>query len=57
MGNWWHRIGAVLGSALAILPVLGMIPGTSALVHVATTVVGVGITLATSLEKAMGRGE
>ena len=55
MGSWFHRLGALLGSALALLPVLGMIPGAGTVVNVATTVVGIGITLATNLEKVLGK--
>lgn len=54
MGNWFHRLGAIFGSALTILPVLGMIPGAGPVINVVTTVVGVGITLATNLEKVLG---
>lgn len=53
-GSWVHRIGAALGSALAILPVLGLIPGAGPILNVVTTVVGIGITLATNLEKVVG---
>lgn len=55
MGNWFHRIGAALGSVLALVPVLGLIPGAGTVVNIVTTVVGVGITLATNLEKVLGK--
>lgn len=51
--SFWHRIGAVLGSALAIVPVLGVIPGVGPVLNVVMTVGGVAITLATNLEKVL----
>lgn len=54
MSHWFHKIGAVLGPLAALLPILGAIPGAGAVVNVAVSVVGVGITLVTSLEKAFG---
>lgn len=50
---FWHRIGAVLGGAMAILPVLGAIPGAGTVLNVVMTVGGVAITLATNLEKVL----
>lgn len=55
MGNWFHRVGAILGSALAVVPVLGLIPGIGTVPAVLSTVLGVGITLVTNIEKVLGK--
>lgn len=57
MSNWIHRIGAILGSAAVVLPILDAIPGAGPTVKVITTVVGLGITLATDLGKVFGSGQ
>lgn len=51
--SFWHRVGAVLGSALAIVPVLGVIPGIGTAMAAVMTVGGIAMTLATNLEKAL----
>jgi hypothetical protein len=54
MSHWFHKLGAALGTALTLLPILGAIPGAGPVFKVATTVVGVGIALVTDLGKVLG---
>ncbi len=54
MSHWFHKLGAVLGTAMTLLPILNAIPGAGPAAKVVTTVVGVGITLVTDLGKVFG---
>lgn len=49
--HWFSKLGAVLGSALTILPILNMIPGAGPVVKIASTVIGTAITLVTQFDK------